>query len=331
MPEDLSYKLRELLKTAEGKEVGLDYLRRELRIDPDTPAWGGLRVLMLRLTQEKIVRPSGRRDGIYRVITQVEPIQIFGVKRERHPPFKLIFPKDRDTEMEMEFAEHIILRGGDLVLISGRSNFGKTALCMNFCGENIDKHPVLMGNEYSTPDLEPTPRFLNRLDAMNWVEWANSDGCDKFTLLPVRGDYAEHIVKDRINIIDWVNLAGSELYEISPLMDGIKRALGREGIGIIALQKGDEAEAGRGGQFTKDFTDCELLIDKMGRNESLLTIGKVKEYNEPVMGRTFAFGISKGVGIISFREVKKCYNCYGKGYTKSGECEVCYGKKYVDK
>lgn len=330
MADSLSFRLREFLKTAESKEVSLDYLRKELRIDPSTPAWDGLRVLMLNLTKEKLVRPSGKRDGIYRVITQVEPIEIFGAKRERRPPFELIFPKDRDTEMEMDFAQDVILREGDLVLISGRSNFGKTALCMNFCGENIDKHPVLMGNEYSTPDCEPTPRFLNRLDDMGWVEWANSDGCDKFTLLPVRGDYAEHIVRDKINIIDWINLAGGELYEISPLMDGIKRALGR-GVAIIALQKGDEATAGRGGQFTKDFTDCELLIDKMGRNESLLTVGKVKEHNEPVSGRAFAFGIRKGVGIVSFREVKKCHACYGRGYTKSGECETCYGTGYVDK
>ena len=330
MDDSLSLRLREFLVTAEGKDVSLDYLRKELRIDPNKPAWDGLRVLMLNLTREKIVRPSGKKDGIYRVVTQVKPIEIFGVKRERRPPFELLFPTDRDTGMEMDFAEHIVIREGDLVNISGLSNYGKSTLCLGFCGENIDKLPVLMGNEYSTPDLEPTPRFLNKLDTMDWVEWTNGDGYDKFTLLPVRGDYAEHIVKDRINIIDWINLEGGQLYEISPLMEEIKRALGR-GIAIISLQKSEGEGAGRGGQFTKDFTDCELLLDKLGNSETLLTIGKVKEYTEPVMGKTFAFGISKGVGIVSFREVKKCYNCYGKGYTKAGECDVCIGTKYVDK
>ena len=80
-----------------------------------------------------------------------------------------------------------------MILISGQSNWGKTALCLNMCGENIDKNPVLMGNEYTTLDGQPNSRFLSRLDAMDWVDWYDDEG-DRFTLLPVRDDYAEHIV-----------------------------------------------------------------------------------------------------------------------------------------
>jgi len=41
-------------------------------------------------------------------------------------------------------------------------------------------------------------------------------------------DYAEHIVKDRINIIDWINLDAGRLYDISKVMDDIKAEIGRE-------------------------------------------------------------------------------------------------------
>ena len=69
---------------------------------------------------------------------------------------------------------------------------------------------------------------------MDWVEWMNGEGGEKFTLLPVREDYAEHIVKDKINIIDWITWKNT--YQISKIMESIKREIGA-GIAIIAIQK----------------------------------------------------------------------------------------------
>ncbi len=339
MVERLSDKLRDYLRGVQGRIVYLKDLRTELRIDPSSPAWDGIRVQMHNLVKEKIVRPSGRNDGAYKVVTQVRPVRVFSTERERRPPFDLSFPRDFDTEMEMGFAEDVVIREGDIITIGGVSNFGKTTLALNFCGQNIRYGPILMGNEYTTrvgdtDEFEPTPRFLNRLDAMEWVEWTNGDGEENFTLLPVKEDYAEHIVKDKINIIDWVNLDADKLYGISKLMDGIKAEIGR-GIAIIVLQKGEGAATARGGQFVKDFTDCELNIDGFTDWESMITIGKVKEHTRPVIGRKFVFGISQGVKIINFREIVKCNICYGKGWKKFGTsnvpCDDCGKTGYVDK
>jgi len=321
-------KLREFLLETQGKEVTLKYLRQELKIDPATQAWQGIRVAMLRLAKEKLVKPSGRRDGTYKVIFQVKRINVFG--RERKPPVKLNFPRDYYSQDEIMPASDIILREGDLILISGRSNYGKTTLCMNFCGENIESNPVLMGNEYTTIDQEPSPRFMNRLDNMDWIEWANGNGEDKFTLLPVYSDYAEHIIKDRVNIIDWLNIEAGEYYLISKVMEEIKRQLGK-GIGIIALQKAAGAVSGRGGQFTKDFADVEILLDEYHEKEIKLTIGKVKESITRVSGRSFAFGIEKGVKIFNFRELIKCPSCYGKGWKGMAKCNDCRGTGFKDK
>ncbi len=146
-----------------------------------------------------------------------------------------------------------------------------------------------------------------------WVEWTDGEGYDKFTLWPVRADYAEHIVKDRINIIDWINIDTGEHYMIGPIMEGIKRELGK-GVGIIAIQKGEGADSGRGGQFTKDFADVEILLDKLPESDDvLLTIGKGKESKRKVMGRTFAYMIEDGIKIINFREIYKCKACFIPG------------------
>mgnify|MGYP001608736091 FL=1 len=190
-----------------------------------------------------------------------------------------------------------------------------------------------MGNEYTTlvgNEYVPTPRFLNRLDAMDWVNWVDVDGNDRFMLLPVRDDYAEHIVKDRINIVDWVNIETGEHYMIGSILGGMKKPVGR-GIVVAVIQKAEGASAGRGGQFTKDFADLELLIDKFGDSDVLLTIGKVKEYTRSVIGKTYAYSIDKGVKITNFREVKKCTDCHGQGFKAGKPCETCFTHKFVDK
>ncbi len=330
MAEITTAEVKKYLDQIQGKITTLTKLRKEFNIVPGSKSFDAIRNIMFQLAERKLVRPSGKQDGSYKVVTQVSPIPVFSIHRERRPPFDLIFPRDRENEMEMTFAEDVVIREGDLVLISGMSNFGKTALCLNFCGENVNKNPVLMGNEYSTIDLEPAPRFLTRLDAMDWVEWVDVDGYDKFILLPVRDDYAEHIVKDKINIIDWINIDTGEHYMIGSILEGIKKNLGR-GVAIVAIQKAEGATAGRGGQFTKDFADLELLIDKFGDSDVLLTIGKCKEYTKQVIGRTFAYEIGKGVKILNFREVKKCQDCHGQGYKAGKPCETCSGNKYINK
>lgn len=329
MPEmRLSDKVREFVRDCQGKEISINELRQELKIDPSSAAWQGIRKVMFDLTQAKVIKPSGRKDGIYKVITQVNRVQVFG--RERKPPLEIVFPRDFNTMEVILPAADIVLREGDLILISGQSNKGKTALALNFCAENIDSHPVLMGNEYTTIDHEPSPRFMYRIDHMDWVEWTNGNNEDKFELLPVYADYAEHIRKDRINIIDWINIETGEHYLISRIMEDIKRELGK-GIGIIAIQKAEGTTAGRGGQFTKDFADVEMLLDGYGEDEIKLTMGKVKESKNKVSGRVFAFGIEDGVKITDFRELKKCTACYGKGWRGVKQCDDCKGTGYLEK
>ena len=179
----LTDRLREHLRGSQGRIVNLRDLRVELKVNPEDPEWESLARDMRRFAKEKFVRPSGLNDGFYKVVTQVKPVKVFVDGRERRPPFELSFPRDFDTGMEMAFAEFIVIREGDIVAIGGQSNWGKTTLALNFTGENIRYQPILMGNEYTTrvgdtEEYEPTPRFLNRLDNMDWVKWTLEDGTD---------------------------------------------------------------------------------------------------------------------------------------------------------
>ena len=335
--EILTEEVRKFLSTIEGQNITLRDLRSEFNILPGTKSFDTIRRIAHRLVDQKILRLVGKR-GEYKVVKRVEPVRVFIPGRERRPIFNLRFPEDKQKGMEIDFAQYIVLREGDLITIGGVKSKGKTTLCLNLAGANIDKNPVLMGNEYTIfteGKFEPSPRFLNRLDTMSsWINWVDSEGNDKFTLLPVREDYAEHIIKDRINIIDWINLDAGQLYEISKVLEDIKSALGK-GIGIVALQKGEGTFNPRGGQFVRDFSDVELLLDGYGNSDDdvLLTIKGVKEKTASIIGKTYVFSIVEGgTQIWNFHEVKKCPKCWGRGhYSSGGECAECNGSGYLDR
>jgi hypothetical protein len=338
-PELTTAEVKEYLKPLEGRDVFLNDIRSNLEIKQGSKAWNNIRNILFQLSEQGIVKPSGKRDGGWKVIKTYLPVSVFGVVRERRPLFKLNFPHDCDTDLELPIADHAIIREGDLILIGGESNYGKTTLSLNFMGENIIFGPVLMGNEFThlvgedgkEPSNEPTPRFLNRMDVMSQrIHWTDDAGQDRFTLLPVREDFAEHIVKNKINIIDWINLESGEHYLIGNLLDGIKSKLGR-GIGIVVLQKNKGADSARGGQFTKDFCDLELLIDSFGKLESRITVGKCKESKGLLTGRSWAFSIfNAGTEIRKLREVTRCWECHGKGFGRGGECPNCGGLGWLN-
>lgn len=338
MPDQrLSDRIIDYLATAQGRVVYLTDIRQYLKIEPGSSDDANLRTQMATtMVKRKVVSPSGRKDGGYKVITQVSPVKVFSVDRQRRDPFDLWFPRDWSTGMELSFAEHIVIREGDLITIGGTKSSGKTNLCLSFLAENIDRTPVLMGNEYTVlvEDVyEPAPRFLARLDRMaEWVQWVNGTGLDKFSLLPVRDDYAEHIISGRLNIIDWINLDAGVLYDIGKVLEGLKKNNGR-GVTIAALQKGEGATNPRGGQFVRDFSDVEILLDIFGKNPSdvLLTIKGVKEANKPIVGKTFAYTIGEaGTKLFNFREVVKCNGCNGSGKYKGYECDRCFGSGWLD-
>ena len=126
MAEISANDLKDFLSKRQGLEVTLASIRKEFNILAGSKSFDAVRNILYQLAEQKIVRPSGKRDGVYKVIRQVSPVPVFSVERERRPTFDLIFPRDFDTMAEFFFSQSIVIREGDLVLISGVSNYGKT-------------------------------------------------------------------------------------------------------------------------------------------------------------------------------------------------------------
>lgn len=325
-------KVIELLPLLKGEEFQIekiwDILGLQKRKEHTTykVAIGTVLYNLSQVNQKPIFKQIGKR---YKVIQEIKPVRWWEAKDNEL--FNLSFPYGHEDDSHFGFEDLISISPGDLIVISGVSNTGKSALALNILGENIDKHPcVLMGNEYTALGGEPSSKFKGRMLRMKWVKWFNDNGEGKFDLLPIRADFEDHIVPDKINIIDWINLT-DQFYKIGLILEDIKAGIGK-GIAVVVLQKEEEALLGRGKGFTRDLADVYFTIDPFGDRQSRLSIQKVKAPKGKVYNRHWAFKIvDDGANLLDIREVTKCSKCWGRGYTKSGRCENCSGKGFLEK
>lgn len=296
------------------------------QVDPSL--FGHVRKMMHDLVRSKEIRPSGNRDGFYRVIAKVKPVRWWEANASTY--YGLRHPTGHKDNTSFRWEEMVNISPGDLILIGGVSNYGKSCLALNYLAENIDSHDcLLMGNEYTTLDGMPSPKFKRRLDDMSWVKWFKTSGEPKFQLLPVRSDFDSYVEKGKLNIIDWINMPENP-YLIGRVLEDIKANLG-DGVAIVVVQKSRTSELGVGGQFTEHFADLYLTIDPYADWQSRVTVGKVKDAKGRATGRGWAFKIEdSGANLADIHEITRCPNCYGKGSTQKGRCNDCDGVGWVE-
>ena len=315
------------LEPFRGREVHINTILKDLELkDGDAKI---LRELLCgRLRLKHLTKPSGKRDGWFKVLPDIKPVKVIGVDSSRF--FNLTFPGSHRDMSCFGFEDLFNVSEGDLIVIAGTSNVGKTTLALSILGENVTKHPcMLMGSEHASSDGFILPKFKRRLERMKWAPLFK-DGELTFKLLPVVEDYEDWVEQGKINIIDWIAL-DEKLWLVGNTLKGIKDAAGK-GITIAVLQKKHGTNYAYGQEATEHYADVYMTIDQLGKFESMLTLGKVKDYKARVRGRTWGFEVvDNGANIMNIRELKPCPRCKGRGSNFGAECEPCLGKGYMDK
>lgn len=260
-----------------------------------------------------------KNNHLYRYIDNTFKL-IDWVNANEDDTLNINWPFGHEDDSRFGFDGNVVIFPGDIIVIAGGSNYGKTTFCLNFLWENMDNFPcTLMGNEY-------TPvKFKRRISRMGWNSPTNGDGVPKFELIERREGWKDIIRPDNINIIDWINL-GDNFYQIGTIIEGIQSKL-RGGIAVISIQKDDSKKYGLGGGFSQHLSSLYISID-FGR----MTIVKAKEWSgRNINNEMYGFEIIEaGSTFDHIRRIRKCGSCFATGKSKGQECFNCAGMGYVD-
>jgi len=155
-------------------------------------------------------------------------------------------------EWPLGIQNYVNLFPGNLAVVAGATNAGKTALLLNVVYLNNNKFPLPIYYFCSEMGNVELRERLEGFKGMALEEW-NFKAIDRST------DFEDVIVPDAVNIVDYLELT-EDLYAVNTHLTAITHKLGN-GLAIVALQKKEGAKYGRGQEFSAEKCKLYLSMD----------------------------------------------------------------------
>jgi len=194
------------------------------------------------MVKEGLVERITEKHGCYRTVDK-ECGEMDFINTPVHT-VEIAFPFEIEKKVE--------LMPGNIVVVAGEANAGKTAFLLNVVKENMNHFDIhYFNSEMGSSELR---KRLSKFD-MPLRDW-------RFKAKERNDNFEDVIVggEGRINIVDFLEmyenfyLVGSHINEIYKKLNGA--------IAIIALQKNPQTDAGRGGQFGLEKPRLYLSMSK---------------------------------------------------------------------
>jgi len=182
-------------------------------------------VILGRLVEEGILERTGNKNGCYRIIDrECEDIDFLNAS---DTPFDIRWPFGIEALVQT--------MPGNIIVIAGEPNAGKTAFLLNLVKENMRQRTVY----YFSSEMGPMEmrKRLGKFD-IPLNDW-------QFHAKERTSNFGDVIKPDAINIIDFLEVY-DEFYKIGGMIKEIYDKLDR-GIAVIAIQKNRGTDYGLGG------------------------------------------------------------------------------------
>ena len=161
-----------------------------------------------------------------------------------------------DTTVDIKFPFHIEdyvkIFPGNIIVIAGTNNAGKSAFLLDFIRLNLDKHEIHMFN--SEAGMSELKERIGLIQDVDMEEWQT-----KLKIWERSGEFSAVIKRDAINIIDFLEVH-EEFYKVGAYIKDIHDKLNK-GIALIALQKNPGQDYGLGGARGLEKPRLYLSID----------------------------------------------------------------------
>ena len=235
---NIAEEVRRFLEVTEGHFLVTDcYEESQIVTKEDKHA---VIVELNRLCKAGIVERYGDRRGCYRKVeNDVEVVNFL------HAP-----TDDFPLALPLGVSDYCKLYPGNIVIVAGSKSAGKTAFLLNTVKENMHRHEIVYLNS-EMGDTEFRKRlelFGDPLSGWKLKAYHRSSG------------FSDLITPERkIFIVDFLEVT-TDFWKVAQYIQEIHKRL-KEGIAIIALQKADGRDAGRGGDFSKEKARLYLALD----------------------------------------------------------------------
>jgi len=237
---------------------------------------GSCRVTLCRMVEDGVIEKHKDRNGIYRKVEE-DIVEINFLADEREP-VDLWLPFDMHRMVE--------LYPGNIVLIAGERNAGKTAMMLNI----IRKNMAVWNTHYFNSEMGQTElkKRLLKFEYITLPEW-------NFKAWERNENFADVIKsgEGNLNVIDYMEIYDN-FWEVAGKINRIHQKL-NGAVAVIAIQKPKGRDTGLGGEFTLDKPRLACAL-----SPGVLKIIKAKNWitDENPNEKEFKFKLVSGCNII---------------------------------
>lgn len=252
--EPFSKRVEDWVKNSGSRWFETPELDRDLGITSATDK-NNRREIMLRLREKGIIEQHAKIQKQFRFVNK----QLVAIDFKNATSGGLI-----PIKWPLKIENYVNLFPGNLAVVAGSTNAGKTALLLNIV--YLNQFSLAIPIYYfcsEMGDVELKER-LELFPGMAIEEW-NFKPFDRST------DFADVIAPDCLNIVDYLEMT-DDLFQVNTHLTAITKKLGT-GLAIVAIQKKVGQKWGRGAEFSAEKSKLYLSMD-----ENKITIVKGKSW-----------------------------------------------------
>ena len=211
-------------------EKALQIVTREERLNR--------RVTLHRMVQDGVLERDSSKAGLYRIVAADCKVV----------DWQSATPTPLDIKWPFGLENYVNLYPGNIVVLAGEQNSGKTAFLLNLVTLNQDKWPIHYFSSEMGPEEMKIRANLFGLPKNAW----------KFRFYERSMNFADVIRPDEINVIDFVEMH-ENFYEMSGILFELHNKL-KNGIAVVALQKPPGRDVAKGGYGTLEKPRLYLAL-----------------------------------------------------------------------
>jgi hypothetical protein len=209
---------------------------------------GAVRIAISR-RKDKTIQKVGTKDGVY--VKMEQNLEFISFDDSLEDAYPVLLP--------MHLNDMVEISSGNIILIAGEYNAGKTTFLLNLLQKNKNRIPI----RYLSSEMDSS-EFKKRFRGFGLpLDFWKPDEMTDYVKLKVNNDYHCCLKPDGLNIIDYLEFRDSDYTLGAEIMRQIHDALGK-GICVVGIQKKENTRLPRSGDLVLEKPRLAITLSKYG-------------------------------------------------------------------